>query len=196
MLTVIPRRYDSPKWQAPVAQHQTFVFKNNVSARTLFELKQALTLIPDDTFYYHVSENKNDFADWVESVVGDGVLAQELRHQNHRWGMIVALERHLMRTLNLPPYVAKRWLSPAPSPFTFVTGEAADSLSSLTSALEKVSDDTVAFHLERIPNDIAKWVMEAIGDYQLAEVLADSSTRLQMLRAIEDHLTMLGEASS
>jgi hypothetical protein len=196
MLTVIPRRYDSPKWQAPVAEPQTFVFKNNVSARTLFELKQALTLIPDDTFYYHVSETKNDFADWVKSVVGDEILAQELRHQNHRWGMIVALERHLMRTLNLPPYVAKRWLSPAISPFTFLTGEAADSLPSLAGALEKVSDDTVAFHLERIPNDIAKWVMEAIGDYQLAEVLADSSTRLQMLRAVEDHLTMLNEASS
>lgn len=194
MLTVIPRRYDSPKWQATVSPDLSFTFQNGLTARSLFELKQALTVVPDLVFHHHLEDGRHDYAGWVESIIKDPKLAQELRAQNHRWGMIVALERQLMRTLNLPSYVAARWLSDAKTPFTFVSGEIAPNLASLAQTLASVSDDSVAFHLERIPNDIAKWVMDSIGDYQLAEVLADCSTRLQLLRSVEDHLEMLNDA--
>ena len=97
----------------------------------------------------------------------------------------------MMRTLNLPQNVAKRWLSPTASKLTFSSGETASSLEELGSVLDRVSDETVDFHLERSPNDISQWIMLEVGDYILAEIVDEASNRAQMLRFLEDHLAML-----
>jgi hypothetical protein len=195
MFIVVPKRYDTPKWQAPVipADH-AFIFADGTAIRTLFELKQALTTLDDHVIYQHVQGDRNDLASWVEHCVGDQELAQAFRSQNHRWGMIVTLERQMMRTLNLPPYVVSRWLSALAVPFTFVSGETVHSLTELKQALTSVSDDTVAFHLERYPNDLAQWVQDAAGDYELADLLTECTTRIQMANYTADHLEMLADA--
>jgi len=123
MFYLIPRQYDFPKWQAPVTpKSHAFIFSDGTSIINLYQLKQALTSLPDEVVYHHLGENHSDIANWVDHVVQDHELAELLRQQNHRWGAIVALERHQMRTLSLPDYLAKRWLSPAPQPFVFVSG--------------------------------------------------------------------------
>lgn len=160
----------------------------------LWELKQALRIVREDVIAEHVHDNRNDIAAWVESVVGDAKLAKELQKTTSRWGLIVALERQMMRTVNLPFYVASRWLSTVEIPFHFVDGKTANSMESLKQALDQVEDSVVEFHLERDPNDIAKWVNDIIGDYQLAEILAESFNRQTMLDAVSDHLVMLQDA--
>ena len=195
MITVIPRRYDAPKWQANVRGGDEFKCANGVIIKNLFELKQALSSLPDSVLSSHVSDSRHDFADWVQSGVGDDFLSQEIRKNTHRWGMIVSLERQMMRTLNLPPYVAERWLSSTPNGFVFQSSQTANSLADLASGLTAVTDAVVLFHLERIPNDLAKWVNDEIGDYQLAEILAESTNRQQMKSQVEDHLAMLHEAA-
>jgi hypothetical protein len=45
----------------------------------MLELKDSLEGMPDDVFKYHVTKEKNDFADWVEFVLGDSELATGLR---------------------------------------------------------------------------------------------------------------------
>lgn len=117
-----------------------------------------------------------------------------MRKTTHRWGLIVALERQMMRTLNLPRYVAQRWLNKADLPFYFVDGKSCASLEELQNSLEQISDQTFAFHLEREPNDIAKWVDDIIGDYTIASILAEAVNRQQMITFISDHLVMLHEA--
>jgi hypothetical protein len=194
MITVIPRRYDAPKWQANVKAGEEFKCVNGMTIRNLFELKQFLSTLPDSVLSHHVSESHHDFADWIKNSVGDDQLSQEIRKNVHRWGMIVSLERQMMRTLNLPEYVAKRWLSPSIQTFIFHGGESVDSLATLAQMLSSVTDADVQFHLERVPNDIAKWVNDEIGDYQLAEILAESTSRVQIKSLVEDHLAMLHEA--
>lgn len=46
---------------------------------TLVDLERALLKMSKDTFLHHVRGTKNDFADWVEFVLGDTELALELR---------------------------------------------------------------------------------------------------------------------
>lgn len=190
-------QYLSAKWQARVTPSSAaFKFNNGVMINNLWELKQALRIVREDIIAEHVREGKNDLADWVENIVKDKNLANELRKTTCRWGLIVALERQMMRTVNLPFYVAERWLEKVELPFNFVDGKTADSLYELKKVLEETNDETVEFHLEREPNDIAKWVNDVIGDYQLAAVLAESTNRLQMLTFVSDHLEMVEDAVS
>jgi hypothetical protein len=197
MIYTSANRYLAAKWQARVTpSSKAFTFNNGVIVNNLWELKQALRIVREDIIAEHVHEGKNEIADWIEKEVGDKELANEMRKTTVRWGLIVALERQMMRTVNLPFYIAERWLRKTPYVFYFQDGTTADSLESLKDALNKIGDEVVAFHLEREPNDIAKWVDDVTGDYQLAAVLAESTNRLQMLTFVEDHLVMLQEAVS
>lgn len=192
----IPARYLTPKWQAYVLPvDRAFGFANGVKVSSLWQLKQAFLSLPEDLINPHIREQGNDFADWVEHVIEDLELAAELRKYNHRWGLLVALERHLMRTVALPANVAKRWLRPAVAPFTFVSGEQVSSLEQLALSLEHLSDETISFHRERKPNDIAAWIADCIGDYELAELVDEAASRAQMERFVKDHLEMLKEAA-
>ena len=196
MSTLYAHRYESPKWQAYVTpQSSGFAFESGFFITSLYELKQALLNLPEDEIALHIQKDDNHIATWVENVVGDKDLADALRAYDHRWGMVVALERHMMRTLNLPAYVAKRWLKVVDLPFVFVSGESVNSLESLATALESVSDAAVEFHMERTPNDISKWVADVIGDYELAELIQEGSNRDQIARFVSDHLAMLKDAA-
>jgi hypothetical protein len=196
MFILVPKRYDTPKWQSPVIpRSHAFVFQDGTAVRTIYELKHALTVLPDEVIYKHLHTNQNDIADWCEYCVGDIELASALRTQTHRWGLIVSLERQMMRTLNLPAYLAQRWLSPAEAPFIFVTGESCSSLSGLADILPHIPDDSIAFHYERFPNDLSAWITEAIGDYEIADLLMETTNKPQMVNYLKDHLEMLQDAS-
>jgi len=190
---VISARYLAPKWQAYVTDDLGFGFVNGVRVRSLWELKEALLHLPLDVIQKHIG-GRNDMAVWIREVIGDMELAEAVEQQNHRWGVIVALERQMMRTVNIPDYLAKRWLGSASFEFVFASGERVHSEEELGQALGKVADDVVSFHQERQPNDMACWVADAIGDYELAELLDEALTREQMKRYVEDHVVMLKEA--
>lgn len=195
MYTLVPRRYQTSKWLARVPASAAFNFKDGTSIRSLLELKQALLTLPEEVILYHTNSDRHDLASWVRFSIGDSSLADLLQKQTHRWGLIVALERGQMRTLNLPSYLANRWLAPTTVPFVFQSGETVRSLSELKVALQSISDATFDFHNQRSPNDISLWVGDAIGDYDLAEMLAEASNRLHLHNLVEDHLTMLADAS-
>lgn len=196
MSTLYAHRYESPKWQAYVTpESKGFAFESGFFVTSLYELKQALLNLPEDEIALHIQKDDNHIATWVEDMIGDKNLAEALRSYDHRWGMVVALERQMMRTLNLPAYVAARWLQPVELEFVFVSGEKITSLEELANTLEAVSDAAVEFHMERVPNDISKWVADVIGDYELAELIQEGSNRAQIARFVSDHLAMLKDAA-
>ncbi len=192
MIYTSAQRYLTPKWQARVIpSSKAFKFSNGVTVNNLWELKQSLRVVREDIINEHILGEVNDIANWVKNEIKDERLASELAKQNNRWGMIIALEREMMRTLNLPANVAQRWLNKTPWAFKFVDGTEADCLTTLRDALEKVSDETVAFHLEREPNDISKWINDITGDYILSEIISEAHNRKQMIAFLQDHLEML-----
>jgi len=195
MLTFIPNRYHSPKWQARITDSQKqFQFSDGLVVTSLWELKKTLTEIPDNILIDHIKPDNNHIANWIEFVIQDTELASIIKQQTNRWGIIVNLERQMMRTLNLPPYVAKRWLSYTPNAFTFQSGQNVNSIADLKNTLEAVSDQVVEFHLQRTPNDITRWLLDIIGDYILAEYIEDSPNRQQMFNCVSDHMQMLEDA--
>ena len=195
MITYIPRRYSQPKWQAKITEpEKQFRLSNGLTIASLFELKQALISIPENIIKSH-SEEDHHIANWIEHVIKDTDLADQMKNQHHRWGMIVTLERQQMRTLNLPPHVANYWLRQVDNPFTFVNGDTANSIAQLASVLGKIDDESIDFHLEREPNDIAIWIENVLGDYELSELVEESSNRAQMLHFVEDHLVKLRESA-
>lgn len=56
-----------------------FWVTNGVVISNLIDLGDELSHMAEKVFKYHVNKERNDFADWVEKVLGDRTLAKELR---------------------------------------------------------------------------------------------------------------------
>jgi hypothetical protein len=190
-------QYLAPKWRAYVTPYEAgFAFSNGVVVGSLWDLKCALLTLEESLIIPHCVIDDHHIAKWVEVSIGDVPLATLLATTNQRWGMVVALERHMMRALSLPSYVAKRWLKKTSSPFRFVHGVEIASLTELQTAIHSIADDALSFHYTRFPNDLSLWLSGTIGDYYLSDSLLEASHKDQIETIIDDHLTMLMEAQS
>jgi len=52
--------------------------------RNLEELSVALSNMTEQTFSHHVTEQKNDFSNWIKDVIGDSTLAKSLTKASDR----------------------------------------------------------------------------------------------------------------
>lgn len=81
-------------WEDVHGEKQFWVNDGNV-LKNLKELPRSLRSMSDETFLHHVNEHKNDFANWIEEVVGEKKLAEEVRTLQNRTAMIKAVKRSL-----------------------------------------------------------------------------------------------------
>jgi hypothetical protein len=58
---------------------QCFWTNDGTIITSLIELSNVLSSIREDVYKYHATREKNDFADWVQYVLGDAELAKTLR---------------------------------------------------------------------------------------------------------------------
>lgn len=58
---------------------QCFWVTDGTVIANLCELSEALDAMSEDIFGYHVTKEKNDFADWIEHVLEDAELATKIR---------------------------------------------------------------------------------------------------------------------
>ncbi len=61
-----------------------FWVNNGPILKNLEELANALLHMGEDTFSHHVNNDKNDFSAWVNDVLGDKKLANELLSSHNR----------------------------------------------------------------------------------------------------------------
>lgn len=66
-----------PLTQAPC--EQCFWVTDGRVLSNLIELRDALASMTDDVFMYHVTKERNDFANWIEYVLEDAELAASFR---------------------------------------------------------------------------------------------------------------------
>lgn len=189
-------QYLAPKWRAYVTPHDLgFDFGNGVVVGSMWDLKSALLTLEDSLINSHIQMGSNHIATWVRQIVGDFRLADSMIETDQRWGMVVALERQMMRTLNLPDYVANRWLKKSSSGFHFESGEEIFSLHELQAIFPSIAETTLSAHYERYPNDLSSWLSNVVGDYYLSDALEEACHKDQIQAIIEDHLAMLTDAS-
>ena len=55
-----------------------FFVHNGPACGDLSELMQAIKQMSDDSFYHHVTPDKNDFATWINDCFGEHLLARRL----------------------------------------------------------------------------------------------------------------------
>jgi hypothetical protein len=69
---------DTRGYLADVPQEYVFWCCDGRILKNLRELCDALAVMSDDTFAYHVNAAKNDFYNWVRDVIKDETLAADL----------------------------------------------------------------------------------------------------------------------
>ncbi len=75
------------KMLADAPEDKVFWVNGGAVLRNLADLEKELMSMSFETFHYHVNPYKNDFANWVNDVIGDSTLAKELRKLKTRKSM-------------------------------------------------------------------------------------------------------------
>ncbi|MBI1935413.1 hypothetical protein HYS31_03150 [Candidatus Woesearchaeota archaeon] len=65
-----------------------FWVNNGPILRSLDEFAAYLAQISDDAFNYHANKGKNDFSSWVNEVIGDEKLANDILSSRSKASMI------------------------------------------------------------------------------------------------------------
>ena len=73
------KKEPAESWLRDVPQDKVFWFHDGRMAKNLDELATTLREMPEETFQYHATGDKNDFSNWVRGVVGDVTLANQLQ---------------------------------------------------------------------------------------------------------------------
>ena len=69
---------------ADVPEQNWFWCHDGNQLKNMAELEMALKQMSDETFRYHLNQNKNDFSTWVRDVIGDEELASDLQDSSTR----------------------------------------------------------------------------------------------------------------
>lgn len=77
-----------------------FILCDGRTIKDYKELAAILETIGDDIFYYHVTSERNDFANWIRDVFGEEELAERIRNTKSRHEMIALLYKHLFEKLS------------------------------------------------------------------------------------------------
>ena len=80
------------QYLAKVPKENAFWCHDGTVLRDMQELKDALSMMSDETFKYHSNEMKRDFSNWVRDIVGDTKLARDLERSGDRQQALKAVE--------------------------------------------------------------------------------------------------------
>lgn len=72
-----------------------FWMRDGLILENLLMLHNAFEMMPEEEFYFHVTKEKNDFADWVEKVLNDAACATALRKSRKPHTARAVVARHL-----------------------------------------------------------------------------------------------------
>lgn len=66
---------------------------NGVVLKSFTDFTRFLESCDDGTFYYHVTNDRNDFANWVGSVCRKKDLAKKMSHEKNKDSMVALLKQ-------------------------------------------------------------------------------------------------------
>ena len=72
---------------------------NGQKIKNLFGLVSDLDKMPDDVFYHHVNEQRNDFGNWVRDIFKQKKLADEIIKARSRLEVQVTLLKFIVKKL-------------------------------------------------------------------------------------------------
>ena len=69
---------EAKRYLCDAAPEQCFWVNNGPVLKSMEELANALPNMSDEAFSHHVNKDKNDFSAWINDVLGDKKLANDL----------------------------------------------------------------------------------------------------------------------
>ncbi|MFT4250292.1 MAG: helix-hairpin-helix domain-containing protein [Candidatus Woesearchaeota archaeon] len=79
-------------------REHVFILHSGEELKDLFDLARALEDIADHVFAHHVNEDRHDFANWVQHVLDEHALAEDLREsRRHPQAHERVIYRHITR---------------------------------------------------------------------------------------------------
>src|SRR3989344_7870115 len=84
--------YPKRSW-LDVPPENKFYVNNGQVLSNLMELPTAINEMDQETFNHHVTKDNNDFANWVDHVVGEQKLAADLRRLKSQNSMVKAIQK-------------------------------------------------------------------------------------------------------
>lgn len=94
-LGIMDEKKDTPGILSDVPQSFYFNAADGTVIKNVAELHAFLKKADDATFKHHVSEDRNDFANWVRDIIKDKQFAEELSGANSKTGMIWIVGKRL-----------------------------------------------------------------------------------------------------
>ncbi len=83
------------QWLADVCVEKVFYCRDGRVFKNLQELSAGLRSMTADTYNHHVTTDRNDFSNWIRDVIGDEVLAEELRNVEDKAAATMKIEERL-----------------------------------------------------------------------------------------------------
>jgi hypothetical protein len=77
-----------PKWRA-------FWFHMHFMVDNLEDLVAGMSQVSDEVFDYHHRAHENDFARWIQEVIGDAILAEAIREADTREEVVAVAQRRI-----------------------------------------------------------------------------------------------------
>ena len=94
-----PRKKRNKSVFIELSPDKYFVLCDGSTIKDYKELAALLETIGDDVFYYHVTNERNDFANWISDVFGEHELAEKVRNSRSRHEMMAIIYKHLFHKL-------------------------------------------------------------------------------------------------
>lgn len=82
------------KKQVVVSDEVAFYMHEGSTIKNLKELLSEMKEISDEQYSFHTKRNSNDFANWIDHVLHEKLLADKIRHAPSKSAAIYALEKY------------------------------------------------------------------------------------------------------
>ena len=90
-----PTKANAEKFMQDIEGDQVFFLGDGSVFKNLKELASGLRKMKKDQYTYHVNAEKNDFANWVQFVIGDKDLSAEMRKAKSKAALVKTLSARL-----------------------------------------------------------------------------------------------------
>ena len=83
---------DARKFLCDVMDEKCFWVNNGPILKNIEELSTAVKTLNDETFNHHLNSEKNDFSRWIDDVIGDKKLANDIAKTKTKKSLIKKLD--------------------------------------------------------------------------------------------------------
>lgn len=92
-------RENTPKIKKDIKNEYFFILRDGRKIKNIKELAEEMGKMEDAVFFHHVSDERNDFANWIKDVFDETELAEQIRHLRNKHEIQKKIYEYLIKEL-------------------------------------------------------------------------------------------------